>query len=898
MKKDRFGSARFRLKAGLRTFRFWLWMIRCIGVIVPRRLRADWRQEWEAELQYRESLLAEWDKLDWRNKIALLWHSLGALMDALWLQPKRLEEEVFQDLRYGARMLLKHPGASLIAVLTLGLGIGANTAIFSVVNAVMLRPLPYSEQERLVQVWVTNPGAARWGDWVSYPDFLDWREQNTVFDEIGACRPWPFNLTGTDSPEALFGAYVSADLFTVLGVKPILGRTFLAEEDQPGGNRVAVISHGLWQRRFGADPGLIGKTIQVDGESHVVVGVMPPNFKFLWIETPSGVENEIWIPHGPPSELQDRGSPNFRVVARLKRNVTVEQAQANMDAVARNVADQNPGRQGMGVKVMSLRRKATIDAEPALLLLSAAIGLVLLIACANVANLLLAQGDARRHETAIRSALGAGPVRLVRQRLTESMLLGAMGGAVGLLLAFLAVHFIIKLGPNIPRLDQTSIDLRVLSATLSLSIMTGLLFGTIPALRSSRTDPNDALKRGGRGIIWRDGASLRNVLLVGETAVALTLLVCAGLLIRSFLLLQSVESGFDPTHVLKAQIFLPEKQYGASRQQAQFIRQVVERIQALPEVKAVGASTALPLYSNDSGYFQVEGQPPSQPNEPDVDAVYPKITPDYFRSMGIRLIRGRRFTWAAGEHSPEVAIVNERVWRRRWPGEDAIGKWVTIDYRDGHPVWRQIVGVVNDVKHDGLAASTRPQIYIPTMQFTLPFTTWAIRAKGDPATLADTIRRQVAALDRNQPVLDIGTMEKVFSDSVADQRFQMTLLTVFAALALILSATGVYSVMAFAVARRTHEMGIRLALGATARDVLKLVVGQGMKLALAGVGIGLAAAFGLARLMRGLLFGVSALDPLTFIAVALLLAVVALVACYIPARRATRVDPLTALRSD
>jgi len=807
-------------------------------------------------------------------------------------------ESFIQDLRFGARMLMKNPGFTLIAVLTLALGVGANTAIFSVVNAVLLRPLPYSEPDRLVQVWETNPRANRWGDWVSYPDFRDWRERNTVFDEIGACRTLAFNLTGGDSPESLPGDYVSASLFTVLGVKPILGRTFLDEEDRPGASRVAMISHGLWQRRFGADPGLIGKAIQVNGESHVVVGVMPPDFKFHWLKAPRGLESEIWIPHGPPSELQDRFSHNFRVVARLKRGLTVEQAQANMDAIARGVAEREPGHEGMGAKVMGLRQKSTEDAQPALLLLSAAIGLVLLIACGNVANLLLAQNDARRHETAIRGALGAGPVRLIRQRLTESMLLGLLGGGAGLLLAFLAIQFIIKLGPDIPRLDQTSIDPRVLSATLCLSLLTGLLFGTIPALRSSSVDINDTLKQGGRGIIWRDGAGLRSILLVGEMALALTLLVGAGLLIRSFLQLQGVESGFDATRVLKAWMFLPKKQYPASGQQAQFIRQVVERVQALPEVETAAASTILPLYSNDSGPFRVEGQPAPQPNDSVVYAERPKITPDYFRVVGIRVLQGRAFTWADDENSPEVAIVNEGMARRYWPGEDAIGKRVSINDRDGQPVWRQIVGVVNDVKHDGLTAATRPHIYIPTMQFTYPGAILAIRAKGDPAALANTIRREVAALDRNQPLIDIGTMEKVISDSVADRRFQMTLLAIFAAVALILAATGVYSVMATAVARRTREMGIRLALGAPPRDVLRLVVGQGMKLALAGVGIGLAAAFGLTRLMRGLLFGVSALDPLTFVAVALLLTGVALVACCIPARRAMRVDPLTVLRSE
>lgn len=811
----------------------------------------------------------------------------------LGVRRRNMMADLGQDLRYAVRMLRKNPSFTFVAVLTLALGIGATTAIFSVVNAVLLRPLPYPDADRLVQVWQTNPLANRWGEWVSYPDFVDWREQNTVFEEIGAYRSWRFNITGSGQPEAIAGTYVSASLLSALGATPLLGRSFLEEEDQPAADRVVILSHRLWQRLFASDPSLLGREIFIDRQSHIVVGVMRADFMF-----PSSLEPELWIPHGPPWELKNRGSHNSRVVALLRRGVTLDQAQANMDSIALSLAEQNPGNREMGIKVMGLQTTMTKDARPALLILAGAIGLVLLIACTNVANLLLARSAGRRREIAIRQAIGASRSRLVRQLLTESILLGLLGGGVGLLLAFWGVRSLIKLSPNIPRLDQTSIDLRVLSATLLLSLVTAVLFGILPALRITRSELNEALKPGGKITSWRDGARIRNSLVIAETALALMLLVGAGLLIRSFLHVQKVDPGFDPDHCLSATVMLPQTRYPESRQQSMFFKGLVDRIGALPGVDAVGGSTNLPFRSNDSGPFLVEGAQEVPSYQPGTFVEHPKITPDYFRATGIRLLRGRSFTWADDETSPEVAIVNEGMARHYWPDEDPIGKRVSIDDRGGRPVWRQIVGIVNDVKHDGLEKEIRPHVFVPMLQFPQPFLILAVRVRGVPEAFAVSIRDEVAAMDRDQPVFAIQTMERLMADSVATRRFQMTLLSIFAAAALVLATVGIYGVMAYVVAQRTPEIGVRIALGATTSDILRLVIGHGMTLTLAGLLIGLIGAFALTRVISGLLFQVGALDLTTFAAVAFVMGAVGLVACSRPASRASKVDPMTALRSE
>ena len=801
-------------------------------------------------------------------------------------------QTLLQDLRYASRQLLKNPGFTAVAVLTLALGIGANSAIFSVINAVLLRPLPFPSSERLVKISQTNPRANRWGDWVSYPDFLDWRQQNTTFEEVGAFRSWSFNLTGRDRPEAVRGVYVSASLFTVLKQEALLGRTFLPEEDQPGGNRVAVLSHGLWQRRFGAEPGVIGKSISIDSQPHTVVGVMPASFAF------PQPRNEIWIPHGPPSELKDRGSHNFRVVARLRPAVTLEQAQSNLDSIARELAGQYTEDRELGVKVTDLKRAAVSEVRSALYLLLGGVGLVLLIACANVANLLIARNSVRLREVAVRQAAGASRGRLIRQLLTESVLLACVGGVAGLALAYGGLEIVVKLSPQIPRLDQTTIDRTVLATTFLVCVATGILFGLAPALRSSKVELSDVLRPGSKTTSWREGAGLRNSLVIAESALALMLLVGAGLLIRSFLQLGSVDPGFDPRKVLTSLIMLPPAKYPEARQQKQFLKELIERIQALPGVEAAGASTALPFFGNDNGSFQVEGYEARQSADSAVFAEQPKITPDYFAALKIRLRQGRNFTWTDDENAPPVAIVSEGLVRAYWPAGNAIGKRVSIDSREGRPVWREIVGVVADVKQDSLAQPMHPHIFVPFMQFPRPGVVLATRTRGAPGALAVGLQDAVAAVDKDQPVTSIRPMEDWISDSIASRRFQMVLLATFAGLALALAAVGIYGVTAYVVAQRTREIGIRLALGAQTIEILGLVIRHGMSLGIVGVCIGLAGASALTRLISTFLFQIAPFDPVTFVTVTLILTAVSFFACWLPARRAAQVDPMEALRNE
>ncbi len=796
------------------------------------------------------------------------------------------------DLKFAFRQLLKNPGFTAVAVLTLALGIGANTAIFSVINAVLIRPLPYPNSDRLVQIWQTNPRANRWGAWVSYPDFLDWQEQSTTLEEVGALRPWGFNITGGDRAEALEGGYVSASLFSVLEVKPLMGRTFLPEEDQPGANRVALLSHGLWQRRFAGDPRVIGKSISIDSEPHTVVGVMPPGFSF------PNPRKEIWIPHGPPSELKARGSHNFQVVARLKPGVTIEQAQANLDVIARGLADQYPENRDMGAKVSNLKLTAVGEAASALYLLLGAVALVLLIACANVANLLMARNSVRLREIAVRQAVGASRPRLIRQLLTESVLLAFAGGLAGLALAYGGLEVVLKLSPEIPRLQQTAIDTAVLATTLLVSLATGILFGIAPALRTSKVELSDVLRAGTKMTSWRDGAGLRRLLLIAESSLALMLLVGAGLLIRSFLQVGKVNPGFSSERVLTGMIMLPQTKYAEARQQKQFVRQVIDRLQALPGVEAAAASTAVPFFGHDNGGFQVEGRPVEPPATSVILAERPKITPEYFDALKIRLLQGRNFKWTDDENAPPVAIVSEGLVQTYWPSENPIGKRVSIENRDGQPVWRDVVGVVADVKQDSLTQSMHPHIFVPFMQFPRRGMMFAIRTRGSPNALAASLQAAVAEIDQDQPVFWTRSMEDRISESLSNRRFQTLLLAAFAGLALSLAAVGIYGVTAYVVSQRTREIGIRVALGAQTFTIVGLVVRHGMSLTAVGVLIGLGGAIALARLMSAFLFQVEPSDPVTFAMVAILLIAVSLVACWLPAQRASKVHPVEALRCE
>ncbi|HEX8137723.1 MAG TPA: ABC transporter permease [Pyrinomonadaceae bacterium] len=813
---------------------------------------------------------------------------------------------LWQDVQYGFRMLLKRPGFTAVAVAALALGIGANTAIFSVVNAVLLRPLPYAEPERLVMVWGSAP---QLGFDVLPPtaaESVEWRERNQVFESLAALQSRTWNMTGAAGPEQIQGARVSASLFPALGVKPLLGRTFLPEEDREGGAKVVVMGYGLWQRSFGADPGVVGRTVTLNNQGYTVVGVMPQGFRFPGGENMlSGLQfspkTELWEPAGlTAEELAARGTHNMAVVARLKRGVSVGQAQAEMTAIALQLGEQYPKyNKGLGVKVVSLHEQVTGDVRPALLLLLGTVGFVLLIACANVANLLLARAATRRKEMAIRTALGASRARVVRQLLTESVLLALAGGACGLLLALWGIDALGALIPDaIARGVEIGPEARVLSFTLLISLLTGLVFGLAPALQASRTDINESLKEGSRGAT--SGARhnrFRSLLVVSEIALASVLLIGAGLLIRSFLRLQQVDPGFDPRGVVAMELVLPSiapSRYTEPEQQAAFFRRALERVGALAGVEAAAVVSTLPLSGAfESTSFKVEGRPAPSSERESPQANYTLVSADYFRVMSIPLMKGRAFTERDTKEGPAVLLVNERLARRVWPGEEVVGKRLTVGFEKTP---REIVGVVGDSKQTSLDAQTPLAVYLPYQQFTYAGMTLVVRSKSDAATVADAVRREVQAIDPGLPVSNVRSMEQVLAVSVAERRFSMTLVVLFASVALLLAMVGIYGVMAYAVSERTHEIGIRVALGAQGRDILRLILGQGMTLTLSGIALGLGGAFLLTRLMSGLIYGVSARDPLTFAGVSLALALVAFAACYIPARRATKVDPMEALR--
>ncbi|HKS40353.1 MAG TPA: ABC transporter permease [Blastocatellia bacterium] len=803
-------------------------------------------------------------------------------------------ETLLQDVRYALRMLVKKPSFTAIVVLALAIGIGANTAIFSVVNAILLRPLPYKTPDRIAMIWMTNPKLGIDQDWHSYPNYTDYKEQNQVFEDMAAFNDRSYNLTGTGEPVRVMGAWATASLFSVLGVDPAQGRAFSVEEEEPGKDRVVVISHGLWQRRFGGDAGVIGQPISLNGVDRTVIGIMPANFAFPQKDT------ELWVPSGlSPQRKQGRSSFFLKSVGRLKPGVTVAQAQSDMGAIGDRL-DEQYFRSGYTANIVSLHEQETGKVRPALLVLLGAVVFVLLIACINVANLLLARAATREREIALRTALGAGRFRLVRQLLTESALLAFMGGIAGLLLAYWGLKALVALSPgNIPRLDQVGIDSRVLGFTFAISLLTGFVFGLVPALQASKPDLNETLKEGGRGSAGGvKGRRVRSLLVVSEIAMSLILLICAGLLIRSFNRLQKFDLGFNPNNLLTMRVQLSGSKYRENKQFVDFYRQLIERMESVPGVQSVGATSSIFLSDTpQSTNFTIEGRPIFTDAER-IEVPLDAVTTDYFKVMGVPLLRGRIFDDRDQIGTPLTVIVNETFARRFFPDEDPIGKrFMYGEPQEGEtPDWRMIVGVVADMRRTGFDKEVRPETFLPQNQFPDNALTIVARTASNPANFANALRSEVWAIDKDQSVFKIETMDETLSEMTSQRRFNMLLLGLFAAVALILAAVGIYGVISYSVTQRTHEIGIRMALGAGQRDVLKLIVGQAMQMAFIGVAIGLVASFFLTRLMSSLLYGVSATDPITFAVISLALSGVALGACAVPARRALKVDPMIALR--
>ncbi len=801
---------------------------------------------------------------------------------------------LWQDLRYGVRMLLKNPGFTFVAVFALALGIGANTAIFSVVNAALLQPLPFEHSERLVRIWSTNPqkGAMKLSS--SFLGFQDLQKENHVFDAIAAYSSASATITGGGEPEQLSGVAVAGDLFAVAGVRPRLGRAFTPEEIGEGAP-VAVINDEVWRRHFNSDPDVTGRQVTLDQTSMTIIGVMPPKFEFPFELTPG-----FWVLLDPADELNiDRGTRYLSMVARLKPGVSLETARAEMNAIGVRLGAEYPDdHAGRGVNVMSLHESFVGNVRPALLVLLGAIGFVLLIACANVANLLLARAATRSREIAVRTVLGASRRRIIRQLLTESLLLAVVGGGLGLLLAWWANDLLAAAVPaEVPRFGEIGIDKSVLAFALLVSALTGVLFGLAPALQAAKTDLNETLKEGGRAATegWRRNR-LRSLLVVSEIALSLMLLVGAGLLVQSFWRLRAVDPGFDPKNVITATASLSGR-YEEEEQQAAFFQATVNRIAALPGVEAAGAIFPLPLNGSIlSGDFAMIGQTTATGEKP--SANFRTVTPDYMRAMGIPLRKGRALTERDDASAPKVLLINETLARRYFANEDPIGRQLRVATLSSEKQTDcEIVGVVGDVRHRGLDAETDAEFYLSHLQFPIGEMSLVARtALPNPTNIVPALRQAVWAVDKDQPIYEIKTMTQWLGESTAERRFNMLLLGSFAVVALVLAAVGIFGVMSYSVARRTHEIGIRMALGAQGSDVVRLVVGQGMMLALAGVAVGATGALVLTSVVSSLLYGVSASDPLTFVAVGLLLMSVALLACYIPARRATKVDPMVALR--
>lgn len=795
------------------------------------------------------------------------------------------------DIRCSFRTLRKRPGFSVIVIVTLALGIGANTAIFSVVNGVLLQPLPYPNSDRLVALRDSN--ATRQPDSQVAPgNFIEWQKQTKAFSALEAYRTVSYNLTGEGTPERLLAGRVSVGMFKLLGTQPIVGRDFLTEEDQPGHEKVALISEGLWQRRFGSDYGVVGKTIRLSGEDFTVVGVMPSAFRL-----PDQRERELWTPIAfKESEKTLHHAHYIDVIGRLKSDVSVEQARVDLNAIATRLAQAYPeANSGWSVRINPLLDFVVGDAKSILWILFSAVGLVLLIACANVMNLSLARAVTRQREMAIRAALGAGRIRIVRQLVTESLILALVGGAVAWPLANLGLRTLLALSPpDLPRIGAVSVDSHALFFTLGITLLTGIIFGLAPASELLKVDPNTSLKDTGSepnrsGLQRRIG----NLLIVSEVAIALVLLIGGGLLLRTVWRLRSVDPGFDYHNALAVTLQLSEKKYSDDEKVADFSKELLQKTSALPGVEAVGIARILPIIHDLPAGLYIEGRL-REPDNQLPQTNYSSVSPDYFKAMGIPLKTGRPFADRDTSKSPRVAIVSESFAKQFFPGESPLGKRINVT--TGPEVFREIVGVVGDVKQKGLNRETLPHAYEPFAQAPSQFMTVVVRTSIDPNSMVSAIRSEVFEIDNELPLQSVRTLDRVIANSIGRQRFTSAVIAVFAGVALLMAIAGLYGVISYAVSQRTHELGIRIALGARVPDVLRLVLKQGMTYVMIGEALGLLGAFALTRLLSGLLFEITPTDALTFSAVTVLLSSVAFLACYIPARKATRVDPLTALR--
>jgi putative ABC transport system permease protein len=810
---------------------------------------------------------------------------------------------LWQDLRYSVRTLLRSPVFSSVAILTVGLGVGANTAIFSVVYGVMLTPLPYHDPDRLVRAYTRFESLGFDRFWLSWGEYAILRERNDAFSELGAYgHTGSWNLSGDGTSEQIQGAAISASLLTTLGVDPIVGRNFSTEEDLPNGEAVVLIGYGLWQRLQGGADDVIGRTLELNGRTRRIVGVLPPNFR-LPTEFRSDAPSEAWIPLAlDPTDRQSLGGHNYNVVGRLARDATMDRADANVKSMATFVRENFNFPEGFSGLALPLTGEVVGDVRLALMVLLGAVGFVLLIACANVANLMLARAESRQREMALRVALGAGRGRLLKQLLTESVLLSLVGGVLAVGLAAWGVHALLAVDPtSIPRANAVGLSMPVLGFTVVLSLLTGLLFGVIPALHATSPNLQMTLREGDRGTTVGSGRHrVRRALAISEVALALLLAVGAGLLIKSFWRLRGVDPGLDPHNVLTMNTFLPSATYGDSTAVSQFYQRVLDETRTLPGVEAVGLTTRLPVDGAIFDWsFQIEGQPVA-PGEAGPNADYYVVSEDYFRAMGIPVQRGATFTTFPGAQTLPTVVINETMAARFWPGEDPIGKRISLL---GPPSWHQIIGIVRDVKSRGLTAETRPEMYLEQRNFrslgpNFRDLNLVVRNTADPLAIAGAVRGIFRTLDPAIPIARLQTVEQIVSNSLSAQRFSMMLLSIFAAVALALAAVGIYGVMSYTVAQRAHEIGIRLALGADRSAVRRLIVKQGMGLAVVGLGLGAVLAIAFTRVIDTMLFGVSAVDPVTFVGVAGLMGMVAFAANYIPALRASRGDPIVALRTE